>query len=375
MSFSEWKTYKLGEIAQLRKEQVLPKGKEQPYIGLEHIEQQTLRLIGVGSSNDVISNKFQFRKGDILYGKLRPYFRKVYQPKFDGVCSTDIYVIKNKSGIDGKFLFYIAATEDFTQIANSGSTGTRMPRADWNQLKASEWLVPSIKTQEQIGSILSSLDDKIELNRQTNQTLETMAQALFKEWFVNFNFPGSIGKMVDSELGMIPNGWKVGNVGDLFELQRGFDLPTTTRTDGKYPVIAASGFNGFHNEFKINAPGITTGRSGVLGNVFYVQEDFWPLNTSLFIKEFKKATPLFAFHILQRLDLKSLNGGSAVPTLNRNEVHKLVTVIPEQEVIQLFEKIIKPTFELIFSNEKQIQVLTRLRDSLLPRLMKGEIVV
>jgi len=93
MMVEGWKTYKLKEVAELRKVQYQPNGEDLPYIGLEHIEQQTLRLNGIGSSKNVISNKYKFISGDILYGKLRPYFRKVYMPKFSGVCSTDIYVI------------------------------------------------------------------------------------------------------------------------------------------------------------------------------------------------------------------------------------------------------------------------------------------
>lgn len=92
---STWKKYKLREIASLRKEQFIPHGDDLPYVGLEHIEQKSLRLNGIGSAKEVISNKYKFFNGDILYGKLRPYFRKVYQPKFEGVCSTDIFVIKN----------------------------------------------------------------------------------------------------------------------------------------------------------------------------------------------------------------------------------------------------------------------------------------
>ena len=186
---SDWKTYKLGEIAEIRKEQIVSNGIEQPYIGLEHIEQQSLRLNGVGSSDNVVSNKFKFYNGDVLYGRLRPYFRKVYKPNFDGVCSTEIFVIKPKKDIDKGFLFYLVATEEFTNIANSGSSGTHMPRADWKQLEKSEWQLPNLSTQTAIAQILTSLDDKIELNLQMNQTLEAMAQALFKEWFVNFNFP------------------------------------------------------------------------------------------------------------------------------------------------------------------------------------------
>lgn len=216
---SEWKTYKLGDIAELRKEQIIPNGKEQPYIGLEHIEQQSLRLNGVGSSNSVISNKFKFYSGDILYGKLRPYFRKVYKPKFEGVCSTDIYVIRNKKLVDKDYLFYLVATEEFTNIANSGSSGTRMPRADWKQLEKSEWQLPDLPTQRQIAQILTSLDDKIELNLQMNQTLEAMAQAIFKEWFVNFNFPGFDGELVDG----LPKGWRRVPIGELFKFTIGGD--------------------------------------------------------------------------------------------------------------------------------------------------------
>jgi type I restriction enzyme S subunit len=202
---SEWKKYKFSDFAELRKEQVAPNGAEQPYIGLEHIEQQSLRLNGVGSSNEVISNKFKFYSGDVLYGKLRPYFRKVFNPKFEGVCSTDIFVIKNKELVDQTFLFYLVATEEFTGIANSGSSGTRMPRAEWSQLSKSEWQIPAnIQEQQEIASILSSLDDKIELNLQMNQTLEAMAQAIFKEWFVNFKFPGFDGELVDG----LPKGWR-----------------------------------------------------------------------------------------------------------------------------------------------------------------------
>jgi type I restriction enzyme, S subunit len=215
---SEWIKYKFLDFAELRKEQVAPNGVEQPYIGLDHIEQQSLRLNGIGSSNEVISNKFKFYSGDVLYGKLRPYFRKVYNPKFEGVCSTDIFVIKNKELVDKIFLFYLVATEDFTSIANSGSSGTRMPRAEWNQLAKSEWQLPhSIEEQKQIASILSSLDDKIELNLQMNHTLEAMAQALFKEWFVNFNFPGFNGELVDG----LPKGWRMGKVKEMYKTTSG----------------------------------------------------------------------------------------------------------------------------------------------------------
>lgn len=231
--------------------------------------------------------------------------------------------------------------------------------------------IPDLPTQRQIAQILSSLDDKIELNLQMNQTLEAMAQAIFKEWFVNFNFPGFDGELVDG----LPKGWRIGRIDELFVLQRGFDLPARTRTEGIYPVVAASGISTYHNEFKVLGPGVTTGRSGVLGNVFYISEDFWPLNTSLFIKEFKNSTPLFAYHFLQTLNLIQFNGGSAVPTLNRNDVHGIECIIPELEVIRRFEELALSIFTKIDFNKSQIQSLTQTRDTLLPKLMSGQLEV
>jgi type I restriction enzyme, S subunit len=151
--------------------------------------------------------------------------------------------------------------------------------------------VPLIDEQRAISHILGTLDEKIELNRRMSETLEAMARALFKSWFVDFDpvraktegrdpglrpdiaglFPD---RLVDCELGEIPQGWRVGRLDEVLVLQRGFDLPTLERTPGLYPVIAASGPNGTHNQFMVRGPGVTTGRSGVLGNVFYIHEDF-----------------------------------------------------------------------------------------------------
>ena len=121
---SVWQELTLGEITEPVKNTYLPKNDEQlAYIGLEHIEQETLRLTGVGQSSDVTSNKFKFEVNDVLFGKLRPYFRKVYKPKFSGICSTDIWVFRAKKGFVQDFLFYFLASWDFVDTANSGEGG------------------------------------------------------------------------------------------------------------------------------------------------------------------------------------------------------------------------------------------------------------
>ena len=172
----------------------------------------------------------------------------------------------------------------------------------------------------------------------------------------------------DSPPGHIPKGWEVGRLDDVLTLQRGFDLPTPDRTHGKYPVMAASGPNGCHDKFMVRGPGVTTGRSGVLGRVFFIHGDFWPLNTSLWVKEFKRVSPAYAFHLLRGLDFEMFNAGSAVPTLNRNHVHNLPVVMPPKNIVEAFNAQVMPLMKRQKANEDQSRTLATLRDTLLPKL-------
>jgi type I restriction enzyme S subunit len=152
-------------------------------------------------------------------------------------------------------------------------------------------------------------------------------------------------------------------------------LPATERTHGKFPVLAASGPNGWHDKFMVKGPGVTTGRSGVLGKVFFIHGDFWPLNTSLWVKEFKRVSPAYAFHLLRGLDFESFNAGSAVPTLNRNHVHNLPVVVPPKHVVEAFDAQVMPLMKQQQANEDQSRTLATLRDTLLPKLLGGELSV
>jgi type I restriction enzyme S subunit len=273
------------------------------------------------------------------------------------------------------------------QYVQRRNTGSSVPLINLSVLRSLPLPVPPLPEQRAIAHILGTLDDEIDLNRRMNETLEAMARAMFKSWFVNFDpvrasrdpglpkpladlFPA---RLVDSELGEIPEGWEVEPLDSVLVLQRGFDLPSTQRTSGAYPVLAASGPSGTHNEFMVRGPGVTTGRSGVLGKVFYVHDDFWPLNTSLWVKEFRQSMPAYAFHLLQGLDFGLFNAGSAVPTLNRNHVHNLPTLIPPRGLIAAFERVATPSLKRQKHNDDQSLTLAALRDALLPKLVSGEL--
>lgn len=167
----------------------------------------------------------------------------------------------------------------------------------------------------------------------------------------------------------------MGRLDDLLILQRGFDLPLPKRVPGPYPVIAASGDNGTHNEYLVRGPGVTTGRSGVLGRVFFVHSDFWPLNTSLWVKDFKGCTPTYAFHLLSRLDFGTFNAGSAVPTLNRNHVHNLPVVLPPPPIVEVFDRTALALLQRKKAADEQSKTLAAVRDALLPKLISGELQV
>lgn len=290
-----------------------------------------------------------------------------------------------------RFLFALLRSRRVQEQIDQLHVGTMIPHFKKGDFDKLHLQLPERTTQKFVGDLYYNLSAKIELNRRRNRTLEAMARAIFQSWFVDFDpvkakaagrtppglspalaalFPDSF---TDSPPGPIPKGWRVATLGDLLTLQRGFDLPTPKRIPGRYKVIAASGENGTHNEFMVRGPGVTTGRSGVLGKVFFVTEDYWPLNTSLWVKEFKECTPAFAFHQLSQIDFGVLNAGSAVPTLNRNHVHNLPVAIPPRSIVDAFDRMALALIGGQTAVNEESRTLAALRDALLPKLISGEL--
>jgi type I restriction enzyme S subunit len=408
---TNWKEYKLGEIAELRREKFTPNDTvSYPYLGLEHMEPKSLRLNGVGSSNDVSSQKSIFYPTDTLYGKLRPYFQKVYAPDFKGVCSTDIFVIKPKKGINPKFLFYLIASDEFTTIANSGSTGTRMPRADWKHLSSTIWNIPDLPTQTAIAEILSSLDDKIELNNKINQELESLAQTLFKRWFIDFEFPNengepyksSGGEMVDSELGEIPKGWELKKLAELVKKSNtGADAikraPIVTEDTGIRCVRVGDMTNkrpfdewGFckitpedYKRYKLEINDIIVTRTATLGiNTIIRNEIKGVYNNGLIRLKMNedKIIPLLAYCFFQSEDYKiwieRISGDSSTrPNMQINYLLDFPMYHSPMAVQKRFIEQASDIFKCLENNILENKELTSLRDTLLPKLISGELEV
>ena len=253
----------------------------------------------------------------------------------------------------------------------AGTGGTRKALTK-GMLEGFEIPLPPVDVQDKIVQKIKTYNDLIENNRRRIQLLEESARLLYQEWFVHLRFPGH--KQVKITDG-VPEGRSKEPLENLLVLQRGFDLPVSKRIEGSVPIYASTGINGFHNVAKVKGPGVVTGRSGSLGTVMYVAKDYWPLNTTLWVKEFKKASPIFATYLLRAMKLEGYNGGAAVPTLNRNDVHKVDVLCPESKLMNEFEVQVENIFKQIDKLKEYNEKLAQARDLLLPKLMSGELTV
>lgn len=204
----EWKKCKFGDIAILSNKKYYPKNDVRNYrcIELEHIEQETGRINGWSNSNEQKSSKTYFKSGDVLYGKLRPYLKKYYLAEFNGVCSTEIWVINSKTNfVDNGYLFYLIQTKKFNNVANI-STGTRMPRADWKYIRNTIFNIPPLPQQQKIAQILSTWDKAIELKEKLIEQKKQQKKGLMQNLLTGkVRLSGFDGEWEEIELGSLCN--------------------------------------------------------------------------------------------------------------------------------------------------------------------------
>ena len=220
----QWKEYRLGEIATfITAKSDISLFNKRNYISTENILPNRSG-IKEASSLPTTGSVIAFCKNDILISNIRPYFKKIWLASFDGGCSNDVICLRAKENVSCQFLYYLLSQDAFFDYVMLGAKGTKMPRGDRNQIIKWVLTLPPLKEQHRIVSLLYSLDSKIELNRKINSNLEEQAKALFKSWFIDFE-PFKGGKFIDSELGMIPEGWNVKSASDIFNITIGKTPP------------------------------------------------------------------------------------------------------------------------------------------------------
>ncbi|HIF9398885.1 TPA: restriction endonuclease subunit S [Photobacterium damselae] len=171
---------------------------------------------------------------------------------------------------------------------------------------------------------------------------------------------------------MVPNGWEHKRLGVVAELQRGFDLPAAKRIDGSVPIISSGGLSGYHNEPKVKAPGIVTGRYGSIGDVFFVENDFWPLNTSLWVKNFHGNEPKYLYYLLTSFDFKKFSDKTGVPGVNRNDLHAVKVGVPPLPEQRKIAQILSTWDRGIATTEKLIDASKQQKKALMQQLLTGK---
>ena len=338
----------------------------------------------------------------------------------------NVGLLKNNDSLKAKWLyFYLTSPQAQMQIKERlrGTTQQYLPLGEIRKLPI---IYPdSRKEMMSITNVLGSLQNKIQHNQQVNQTLEQMAQALFKSWFVDFepvkakmatlkaggseeganlaamqaisgktlaelqqlqsenpdhyqqlhitaqNFPAA---MQDSELGKIPEGWEVNKVGDLLELLYGKSLRAVDRKEGEIPVYGSGGVTGYHDEALVPHGSIIVGRKGTVGSIYWEDDPFFPIDTTYYVKPIKISMP-FCYYLMQTLGLESMNTDAAVPGLNRSNAYRLEVISPESKIAEAFSSIASNVRENIRINLSVTKELEKLRDTLLPKLLSGELSV
>ena len=337
--------------------------------------------------------KKTFRKGDILYSEIRPSNKRFcfvdFEPK-DYIASTKLMVLRAHEDVDPQYLYQILRSNDTLaqlQMLAESRSGT-FPQITYSELSNIMVSLPSQKAQKNIASILSSLDRKIELNNKINADLEEMAQTIFKNWFVDFE-PFKDGKFVDSELGMIPEGWKVGTLEDIAEITMGQSPAGNSLNENGEGMIFYQGSSDFGFRFPSIRVFTTEPKRLAVANsvLFSVRAPVGDINVakeeccigrgvaSIKSKYGHDSYLFYAMKSLHKL-FDSFDGeGTVFGSINKKTLSAIQILLPSDGIVEQFNNVASSFDDRIRSLSDENSRLSLLRDTLLPRLMSGELEV
>lgn len=385
------------------------------YFSSDKIEVSNLSLDNYVSTENMLSNKsgicraanlpntsltVAFNFGDILLSNIRPYFKKIWLANFNGGCSNDVLVLKAKESIDTKFLYYILSDNKFFDYDTANAKGTKMPRGDKVAIMNYEFFLPPLDVQKKIAGVLSALDDKIELNNRINNNLEQQAQALFKSWFVDIKETSQSNE----KFGYIPQNATVKKVGELpvfitdyvangsfaslkenvtlyQNKNYAYFIRNTDLKSNSFEVYVDEHSYKFLSKSSLFGNEIIISNVGDVGSVFLCPKLDLPMTLGNNIIMLRAETDSYLDFYLyiwfkwsygQEL-IQGIKGGSAQPKFNKTDFKGLPVILPSQQQLKEFNAAVTPVFNKISQNNQENIRLAQLRDTLLPKLMSGEI--
>ena len=368
MSVSEWREVRLGDLVTFQRGHDLPKAemKEGPYpvvgsngiIGYHSKYTTEAPCITIGRSGNV---------GNPFLSKCKTWAH-----------NTTLY-IKEFKNTDPIYIYYSLKTLDLGYYA----VGSAVPTLNRNHIHPILISVPeSIEEQRSNAATLSALADMIELNNQINKTLEEMAQAIFKSWFVDFE-PFKNGEFEESELGLIPKGWRVGVLGDIIDIFDSKRVPLSNRQrsvmEKKYPYYGAATLMDYVDNYIFDGVYVLLGEDGTVMDekgypiLQYVWGKFWVNNHAHVLKGKGVFSDEYLYILLKNTNVASIVTGAVQLKINQNNLTGLKIMIPPEDVVKQYNDVVKDIFACFRSNADEIKILISLRDTLLPKLISGEI--
>jgi type I restriction enzyme S subunit len=304
--------------------------------------------------------RYRLRAGDVIVAMDRPWiaaglrYAALRPADVPSLLVQRVACLRALPTVDQRFLGYLIGSPGFTAHVLGVQTGTAVPHISGGQIQDFAFALPPLRDQQAIGELLGALDDKIAANDAMAATASGLADARYAQ--------------------LVADAAGFALVGDLVELKYGKALPAASRLAGEYPVFGSGGVAGFHDTRLVDGPGVIVGRKGTVGAVYWSELGFFPIDTTFYVSVRSQGLPMeFVFYLLRHLGLERMNSDSAVPGLNRRDVLALPVRVPAQPALRRFDTDVRPLFLLRAGLSAESATLARLRDTLLPRLMTGEV--
>ena len=424
---------KLSDIAELNPKRTLKKGTVAPFVEMAALPTNAKNITEI-TQKTFSGSGSKFKNGDTLFARITPCLENgktalITELNDEEIAhgSTEFIVISPKNiSVDMHYIYYLARLPEFREYARSRMEGTSgRQRVSWQSLAEFEFNFPNEEKRKVIGEKLSLLDEKITLNTQTNQTLEQIAQAIFKHWFIDFApvhakanalargetieqaelaamaclsgktvekitalktedptayhqlqqtaqaFPS---EFVETEMGQVPKGWEVKPINEICSIVYGKGLPKNQLKSSGYPVYGANGVIGYYDQYLYKTRQVLIGCRGTVGQVYVSQPYSYITSNSLIIEDTKTILNLYFLELyLKNLDLSVFASGSVQPQITIQNLSRLKIFIPNKEILDLFSSLVEPMYQLTYKNDDEKKTLSEIRDFLLPKLLNGEI--
>jgi type I restriction enzyme S subunit len=374
---ANWKEYTFSEVININDYPKLEKGVDQTHVGMKQVEENTRKV------QDTIKKEYKYSKprfenGDTLFARITPClengktaFVDVLEEGEAATGSTEFLVMSATNNVLPKFVYYTARRPDIRQFAIKRMTGSsgrqRVPTDVFDNLSIE---IPPLEEQEQIVNFLDSIDSKIECNNRIEELIDEITQTLYHFWFDSFS---PYNNFKETKQGEIPVEFTSAKVGDVCDFEYGEKLTAEERDGDEYPVYGSNGITGWHEEPLIKGPGVIVGRKGVnFGSISLEMGDFWPIDTTFYIEPMNEDDIFYIYHLLRTIPFDHLGSDSAVPGLNRTVAEDQDIALPPQEEREKFNELVRPFHQKVHELRKENDSLSKLRDTILPKLMTGK---